>query len=69
MRRMHLDLSLQFCVYPGVADAAAGENERMHLPPGVDHGKPDIAVVRDIVGGRDLMPHAGMPTMGAGNLL
>jgi hypothetical protein len=57
MRRVDLDLSLQFSVYPGIADPAARENESVNGPGAVDHREPDIAVLRDIVGGLDLVPH------------
>jgi hypothetical protein len=59
MRRVHLDGSLQFCIYPGIANAPTGENQRVHLPAGVNHREPHVPVVGNIANGVDQMPHSG----------
>jgi len=56
---VHLDGSLQFRVYPGIANAATGKDQRMHLPAGVNYREPHIPVVWNIASGVDQMPHSG----------
>jgi hypothetical protein len=60
MRRVDLDGSLQFSVYPGIADAAARENERVNRPAAVDHREPEIDILRDVAAGPDPVPHTSL---------